>query len=292
MIRKLLRRLIDVLSRSLFRIMPPSPPAGCSDDPPRLLLVGLGNPGRQYENTRHNVGRLALEEICMAAGIAPFEKHAIADVAVGTLGSVRVAAAMPRLYMNVCGGAVSALARNLRLPAASVLVLHDDLDLAPGKVKLKLGGSAGGHNGVKSCAAALGGDGFWRLRLGIGRPPRREDVADFVLERLSAAERSELRLERIARAAPLLSGSPGGGHLQGLLTAATASSFMNALTRPEPAGQAPVPERVASGGKRLSRDDAGAPTAAAAAPGGPKRLRSGDGGACSDRPGEVDEGPS
>jgi len=145
-----------------------------------------------------------------------------------------------------------------------------------------------GHNGVKSCAAALGGDGFWRLRLGIGRPPRREDVADFVLERLSAAERSELRLERIARAAPLLSGSPDVG-----LTAATASSFMNALTRPEPAGQAPVPERVASGGKRLSRDDA-APTAAAAAaaPGGPKRLRSGDGGACSDRPGEVDEGPS
>ncbi|EOD26524.1 peptidyl-tRNA hydrolase, partial [Emiliania huxleyi CCMP1516] len=108
------------------------------------LLVGLGNPGRQYESTRHNVGRLALEEICVAAGIAPFEKHATADVAVGTLGSVRVAAVVPRSYMNVCGGAVSALARDLRLPAASVLVLHDDLDLAPGKVKLKLGGSAGG----------------------------------------------------------------------------------------------------------------------------------------------------
>lgn len=156
------------------------------------LVVGLGNPGPDYAETRHNVGFRVVELLAARAG-GRFSKHRTnADVLEGRLAGRRAVLAKPRTYMNVSGGPVAGLVKYFSVPAEDLVVVHDDLDLAFGVVRLKRGGGEGGHNGLRSISGALGTRDYLRVRFGIGRPPGRQDPADYVLKRFSGTERKEL----------------------------------------------------------------------------------------------------
>ncbi len=158
-----------------------------------LLVVGLGNPGPRYAKTRHNVGVMVAEVLAARAGGAfTVHKRSGAEVLTGRLGQRPVILAKPRCYMNESGRQVGPLAKYYSVPAANVIVIHDELDIDFGRVRLKLGGGEGGHNGLRSVANALGSKNFQRVRIGIGRPPGRKDPAAFVLEPLTSAERGEV----------------------------------------------------------------------------------------------------
>jgi peptidyl-tRNA hydrolase, PTH1 family len=161
--------------------------------PGPALVVGLGNPGPDYSETRHNVGFRVVELLAARAGGGRFSKHkSNSDVLEGRLAGRRVVLAKPRTYMNVSGGPVAGLVRYFSVAPADLLVVHDDLDLGFGVVRLKLGGGEGGHNGLRSISSSLGTRDYLRVRFGIGRPPGRQDPADFVLKRFSGAEKKEL----------------------------------------------------------------------------------------------------
>jgi PTH1 family peptidyl-tRNA hydrolase len=161
------------------------------------LVVGLGNPGPKYADTRHNVGFAVVERLAARAG-ERFGPHKASgnstDVADGRLAGPRVVLAKPRSYMNVSGGPVAAVLRYFRVPPGSLIVVHDDLDLAFGTVRVKFGGGEGGHNGLRSISQSLGTRDYLRARFGIGRPPGRMDPADYVLRRFTGAERTEVDL--------------------------------------------------------------------------------------------------
>lgn len=158
-----------------------------------LLVVGLGNPGPQYATTRHNIGFMVADVLAGRIG-AQFKVHkrSGAEVVTGRLGHRPVVLAKTRCYMNESGRQVGPLAKFYSIAATDVIVVHDELDIGFGKVRLKLGGGEGGHNGLRSVANALGTKEFQRVRIGIGRPPGRKDPAAFVLEPFNAAERAEL----------------------------------------------------------------------------------------------------
>ena len=161
--------------------------------PGPALVVGLGNPGPEYAETRHNVGVRVVELLAARAGGGRFSKHkSNADVLEGRLAGRRAVLAVPRTYMNVSGGPVAGLLRYYGVEPADLVVVHDDLDLGFGVVRLKQGGGEGGHNGLRSISASIGTKDYLRVRFGIGRPPGRQDPADFVLKRFSGAERKEL----------------------------------------------------------------------------------------------------
>ncbi|MDN5920565.1 MAG: aminoacyl-tRNA hydrolase [Pseudonocardia sp.] len=157
------------------------------------LVVGLGNPGPEYAETRHNVGFFVAELLATRAG-ARFSSHkrSNSDVAQGRLAGRPVTLAKPRTYMNVSGGPVAGLVNYFSVPAEEVVVVHDDLDLGFGVIRLKRGGGEGGHNGLRSISRSLGTKDYLRVRFGIGRPPGRQDPADYVLKRFAGAERKEL----------------------------------------------------------------------------------------------------
>src|SRR6201994_2549837 len=158
-----------------------------------VLVVGLGNPGPQYATTRHNLGFLVADILSDRIGSGfKVHKKAGAEVATGRLGGRSVVLAKPRCYMNESGRQVGPLAKFYSVPAADVLVIHDELDIDFGQIRLKLGGGEGGHNGLRSVASALGTKDFQRIRIGIGRPPGRKDPAAFVLENFTATERPEV----------------------------------------------------------------------------------------------------
>ncbi len=158
------------------------------------LIVGLGNPGVSYAGNRHNVGVMVVEELARRVG-GRFTSHkAGADVLAARLAGRRVVLARPRSFMNVSGPAVTGTARYFTVPPADVVVVHDDLDLDHGVLKLKRGGGEGGHNGLRSISACLGSKDYLRVRFGIGRPPGRMDPADFVLRDFSSEQRRELDL--------------------------------------------------------------------------------------------------
>jgi PTH1 family peptidyl-tRNA hydrolase len=158
-----------------------------------LLVVGLGNPGPQYAKTRHNIGFMVADVLAARLG-APFKVHkrSGAEVATGRLGGRPVVLAKTRCYMNESGRQVGPLAKFYSVAPTDVVVIHDELDIDFGKVRLKLGGGEGGHNGLRSVANALGSKDFQRVRIGIGRPPGRKDPAAFVLEPFSSAERAQV----------------------------------------------------------------------------------------------------
>jgi peptidyl-tRNA hydrolase, PTH1 family len=172
----------------------------------RLLVVGLGNPGPRYERTRHNAGFLVADCIAARAG-GSFRAHkGRADVVETTLAGVPVVLAKPRSFMNESGGPVVAVSRFYKIPVERIVVVHDELDLPFGTLRLKRGGGDGGHNGLRSLTASLGSKDYERVRFGIGRPPGRQDPADFVLREFASAERRDLgvHVERAADAVEYL----------------------------------------------------------------------------------------
>lgn len=152
---------------------------------PLLLIVGLGNPGPQYARNRHNVGFWFVDRIADTRRESRYD----ADLGTTTIGGERVVLMKPMSYMNRSGGPVGAYVRFFKIPPAQILVVHDELDLAPGVARLKQGGGHGGHNGLRDIIAQLGA-GFWRLRVGVGHPGSKDEVIDYVLERVPAAERT------------------------------------------------------------------------------------------------------
>ncbi|MGI5416945.1 aminoacyl-tRNA hydrolase [Actinomadura luteofluorescens] len=159
------------------------------------LVVGLGNPGPSYAKNRHNAGFMVLDVLASRAG-GRFKSHrARADVLEGRLAGTRVVLAKPRTFMNESGGPVKGLRDFYKVPVERVVVVHDELDIPFGAVRLKQGGGDNGHNGLRSVTRSLGAKEYPRVRFGVGRPPGRMDAAAFVLKDFSATERKELDLE-------------------------------------------------------------------------------------------------
>ena len=218
-----------------------------------ILLVGLGNPGAKYERNRHNVGFMAVDRIAADHGFTPWRARFQGQVAEGRLGDTRTVLLKPGTFMNLSGQSVGEAMRYLKLDPAQVLVLHDELDLAPSKVRLKLGGGHAGHNGLRSIHQHIG-DAYRRLRIGIGHPGHKDRVAGYVLSDFAKAEEAGLD--------DLLRGISDGAEA---LTAGDDARFMNAVaarvapprnsgtrptakpeTRPQPATRPePAPEPAA-----------------------------------------------
>ena len=172
----------------------------------RWIIVGLGNPGPEYAGTRHNAGQMVLALLAERIG-ARFKAHRTRnDIAEGRLAGEQVTLARPQSYMNLSGRPVAALAAFYKLSPDRIVVLHDELDIPFGAVRLKLDGGDSGHNGLRSITASLGTHDYYRVRFGIGRPPGRMDPAAFVLKDFSAPERKELpfALDRCADATEAL----------------------------------------------------------------------------------------
>ena len=162
-----------------------------------FLVVGLGNPGSSYAGNRHNVGAMVLDELAARAGVklSPGKgKRARTLIGEGRLAGRRVVLARPTTYMNESGGPVRGLLDYHSIPPTDLVVLHDELDIPFASVRLKRGGGEGGHNGLRSITRSTGTKDYLRVRVGIGRPPGRQDPADFVLKDFSATERKELDL--------------------------------------------------------------------------------------------------
>lgn len=152
------------------------------------VLVGLGNPGQKYALNRHNIGFMAIDSIAATYNFPPFKTKFSASLSEGTIGDHKVILCKPMTYMNLSGQPVGGLSRFYKVTPNCVYVVHDDLDLETGKIKLKIGGGSGGHNGLKSLDQCIGKE-YWRVRLGIGHPgrsPNREDlVSHYVLSNFS-----------------------------------------------------------------------------------------------------------
>lgn len=174
------------------------------------LIVGLGNPGAKYEATRHNVGQMALDVLAERIGGRYSAHKAGARIAEGRLrpGGPKLILAKSNGYMNTSGGPVAGLAKYFGVTPDRVIAIHDDLDLPFDSIKLKQGGGHGGHNGLRDIAKALGTPDYFRVRVGIGRPPGQQDPADFVLKPFGSTERGNLGvlLEDAADAAEALIG--------------------------------------------------------------------------------------
>jgi PTH1 family peptidyl-tRNA hydrolase len=167
-------------------------------DPGTWLVVGLGNPGPTYAGTRHNVGYLVTDELARRMG-GSWRKHKTghADVVEGRLGAPgsqapRVVLVRGRVYMNESGGPVKALAKFYKVEPAQIVAVHDELDIPFDTLRTKFGGGDNGHNGLRSLRSSLGTGDFFRVRAGVGRPPGRQDPADFVLSSYSSIERKDL----------------------------------------------------------------------------------------------------
>lgn len=172
----------------------------------RFLIVGLGNPGTRYAATRHNAGFLVVDLLAERMG-ARFKSHRNrCEIVEGRLGAAAVVLAKPMSFMNDSGGPVVNAARFFKVPLGRIAVVHDDLDLPFGSLRLRRGGGAGGHNGLRSTSSALGSQDYARVRFGIGRPPGRQDPADYVLREFAMSERKELSylIDRAADAAEML----------------------------------------------------------------------------------------
>jgi peptidyl-tRNA hydrolase, PTH1 family len=168
--------------------------------PPQVsrLIVGLGNPGREYARTRHNVGFVIADRLAKQANLKFTHRWSQAHVATGSFAGTPIAVAKPQTWMNNSGGSVQGLAKRFDLKAPDIIVVYDDVDLPTGRLRIREGGSSGGHRGVKSIIERLGADGFVRVRIGIGRPDPR-DTVDYVLSTFDSEE-SALIDDAVARA--------------------------------------------------------------------------------------------
>ena len=178
------------------------------DDP--WLVVGLGNPGPSYAGNRHNVGFMVLDLLVDRVGGRWKAHKGRADLVEARLAGARVLLAKPTCFMNLSGGPAASLRDFFKVPVERIVVVHDELDIGFGVVRLKAGGGDNGHNGLRSTTTSLGSRDYLRVRVGIGRPPGRQDPADFVLKDFSAAERKELafHVDRAADAVEALVAGP------------------------------------------------------------------------------------
>lgn len=169
------------------------------------LIVGLGNPGARYERTRHNVGFLAADAIHRRHGFGPWRAKFQGLLAEGTLDGERIYLLKPQTFMNASGDSVAEAARFYKIPLAEIAVIHDEIDLEPGKLRVKQGGGAAGHNGLRSIDAQLGED-YWRVRIGVGHPGVKELVEPYVLQNFSPEDLAWLPplIDAIAEALPVL----------------------------------------------------------------------------------------
>jgi len=170
-----------------------------------LLIAGLGNPGRRHERDRHNAGWMVVDELARRHG-ASFRSKFGGQLAETRLGDSRVALLRPETFMNESGRSISAAARFFKVPPEDILVVHDEVDLEPGRLQARLGGGLAGHNGLRSIAQALGTSEFLRLRIGVGRPGRGDprDVADYVLAPFEPHEDADALVSRAADAVEAL----------------------------------------------------------------------------------------
>lgn len=171
------------------------------------LLVGLGNPGKQYEHTRHNVGFDVMDAIADKYNISMSEKKHKALYGKGMIGGQKVVLAKPQTFMNLSGESVAELLRYYKLdPETQMIVIFDDISLAPGSIRIRKKGSAGGHNGVKNIIAMIGNQNFLRIKVGVGEKPKGWDLADHVLGHFEAEDRGKVEhaIEDAAAAAELM----------------------------------------------------------------------------------------
>lgn len=220
------------------------------------LIVGLGNPGAKYAANRHNIGFIAVDRIAADHGFSPWKARFQGLVSEGLLGNARAILLKPQTFMNLSGQSVGEAMRYLRLSPAEVIVLHDELDLAPGKCRVKQGGGHAGHNGLRSIHQHIGAD-YGRVRLGIGHPGHKDRVAPYVLSDFAKADADWLDdlLRGVSDgAADLAAGD--GARFQNAVAARTQPA-RNSGTRPAPGAPlrtppapapapAPVPEQPAS----------------------------------------------
>lgn len=209
------------------------------------LFVGLGNPGAKYARNRHNIGFMAVDAIAGEHGFGPWRTRFQAAVAEGRLGGEKVLLVKPQTFMNLSGQAVGEAMRYLKLPPEDIWVFHDELDLAPGKLRVKAAGGHAGHNGLRSLHQHVGAQ-YNRVRMGIGHPGEKHLVSHYVLHDFAQADRDWLD--------PLLAAV---GREAGRLAAGDGAGFLNAValaTRP------PAPDKAATARTRgASRDDGGKP---------------------------------
>ncbi len=192
-----------------------------------LLWVGLGNPEPGMLGQRHNIGFMALDRIAQRHGFSPWRRRFKGEIAEGSVGGVRVLALKPLTYMNESGAAVQPAAAFYKLAPSAITAFHDELDLAPGKLRVKLGGGAAGHNGLRSMDRRLGTPDYWRVRLGIGHPGSKERVLGHVLGDFAKIDQGWLQtmLDDVAANA-------------GLLAAGEPEAFMTRMAL-QPGGEAP-----------------------------------------------------
>ena len=164
------------------------------------IVIGLGNPGREYAQTRHNVGQWCVDRLAELHSIGRFRRTRLADVADGTIGGRRVVLAKPRTYVNESGRAVTSLMAKYRAAPGDLLVVYDEMDLPAGSIRLRARGGSGGHNGMKSIIDAAGTQEFARLRIGVGRPARSGDEVGHVLGAMARDERARVD-DAVSRAA-------------------------------------------------------------------------------------------
>jgi PTH1 family peptidyl-tRNA hydrolase len=216
------------------------------------LFVGLGNPGDQYARNRHNIGFMALEQLASRHRASNWQRKWQGRLADVTIGTERVLLLMPQTYMNESGRSVAEAVRFHRIPPQDVVVFHDELDLAPGKVRVKLGGGVAGHNGLRSIRDCLGTPDYKRVRLGIGHPGHKDKVLGHVLGDFSKNDRLWLDplLDALADASHLLAAGDDAGFMNrvALLTAAKPDKPAVASAKPEPAAPEPPAQ---SGPKKL-----------------------------------------
>lgn len=225
------------------------------------LLVGLGNPGNEYEDTRHNAGFWWIDAVAreLKVSLVP-ERSYHGLVARTTVKGQTVWLLEPQTFMNLSGKSVAALARFFKIQPQEILVAHDELDISPGEAKLKLGGSHAGHNGLRDIHAQLGTADYWRLRLGVGHPGDKAEVVNWVLKKPMLEHRKAIdeSIHRSVQALPLL--------LAGEMTKAMALIHTSKPPRPKPPRPAPVPKPVSAPDAAVSGSTESAHATKATAP--------------------------
>ncbi|MDJ0627030.1 MAG: aminoacyl-tRNA hydrolase [Rhodobacter sp.] len=201
------------------------------------LFVGLGNPGAKYAGHRHNIGFMAVDRIAADHGFGPWRSKFQGSVSEGRLGSEKILLLKPETFMNLSGNSVAAAMRFYKLEPSDVTVFHDELDLAPGKCRVKTGGGHAGHNGLRSLHARIGAD-YTRVRLGIGHPGHKDRVAAYVLHDFAKADRDWLDdlLRGLSDGAPELAAGDSGRFMNAV---AMRTAPPRSSKAPEPAGKGP-----------------------------------------------------